>query len=123
MPAPPGPVAALPAVAAATPAAPPRDAVPHVSKAWLDGVAQWLQAHRTYPPIARKLGRQGTVLIRFTVDHDGVVTGVVILRGSGSDMLDDAALALMRDARLPPFPREMPSVTESITVPIRYELD
>ncbi len=38
---------------------------------WLAGVNAWLAAHLFYPETARRLGRQGTVVVRFTVERDG----------------------------------------------------
>lgn len=94
-----------------------------MSPAWLAGVNEWLRGHRSYPEMARRLGRQGTVLVRFTVDREGHVLDVSLVQGSGSEMLDEAAQALLHDARLPPFPPDMLLPQQSVTVPIRYRLD
>ena len=91
--------------------------------AWLAGVGAWLQAHRSYPQMARALGRQGTVVVQVTVDPSGHVVGFDLVRGSGSDSLDRAAEALMRNAQLPPFPPDMRLPRQSLTVPIHYQLD
>ena len=91
--------------------------------AWLAGVSQWLLAHRTYPEMARQLGRQGTVVVEITVDPDGHVQDVKLIHGSGSDSLDRAAQALVRNAQLPPFPPDMKLPRQSLTLPIRYRLE
>lgn len=91
--------------------------------AWLADVAAWLLAHRSYPEMARELGRQGTVVMQITVDPQGHVEDVNLVRGSGTDLLDHAAEALVRSAHLPPFPPDMNLPRQSITIPIRYRLE
>jgi protein TonB len=91
--------------------------------AWLEGVGAWLLAHRSYPEMARALGRQGTVVVQITVDANGHVEDVNVVRGSGSESLDHAAEALVRNARLPPFPADMKQPRQSVTIPVRYRLE
>ncbi|HYZ61144.1 MAG TPA: energy transducer TonB, partial [Acetobacteraceae bacterium] len=81
------------------------------------------QAHRSYPEEARRRAEQGTVLIRFTVNRDGQVLAVSLVQGSGSPALDEAAQAILRGARLPPFTADMPEGQTTVTVPIRYRLE
>jgi TonB family protein len=45
-----------------------------------------------------------------------------IVAASGSRLLDDAALALLRQAGLPPFPPDMTQARLTITTTIRYSL-
>jgi len=113
------PAEPAPSQPAAAPPAPPA----HPSPAWLAGISAWLLAHRSYPDAARQRGQEGTVVVRFTVDHDGHVLDVTLVRGSGSDALDQAAQSLLRGAVLPPFPSEMTLPQQVITVPIRYRLE
>ena len=63
------------------------------------------------------------MVLRFTAAHDGQVLEVNLVHGSGSEVLDQAAQTLLRDARLPPFPADMPMPRQSVTVPIRYRLE
>jgi protein TonB len=62
-------------------------------------------------------------VVHFTVERDGRVRDVAIVRGSGSDLLDQAALAVLQEARLPPFPADMTLPQLSMTVPIHYRLE
>lgn len=119
----------LPASATESGAAPSLSAQPRQAAAtgpdpaWLAGVSAWLLAHRSYPEMARSLGRQGTVLMQITVDSEGHVVGLALLQGSGSDSLDHAAETLVRNAHLPPFPSDMRVATQSLTIPIHYRLE
>jgi protein TonB len=73
--------------------------------------------------MARRLGREGTVIVRITVDPDGHVLDVTLVQGSGTDSLDQAAEALVRNAQLPPFPPDMKLPRQTVTLPIRYRLE
>jgi periplasmic protein TonB len=101
-------------------AAPPSG---EISPIWRKGVAEWLRANRRYPDDARRRNETGVVQVRFVVARDGRVIDFAILRGSGSAILDDAARAMLADARLPAFPDGMPQETTSVTVQIRFDLE
>jgi protein TonB len=73
--------------------------------------------------MARRLGRQGTVVVQISVGPDGHVQDVTLVQGSGSDSLDQAAEALVRNAHLPPFPPDMKLPRQSVTLPIHYRLE
>jgi len=60
--------------------------------------------------------------VRFTVGRDGQVLDAQVVRGSGSDLLDQAALAMFRGGRTPPFPADMVQPQVTTTVAIRYRL-
>ena len=55
--------------------------------------------------------------------HDGQVTTVTLVSSSGSPTLDEAAQAMLRGARLPPFTADMTQGQTTVTVPIRYRLE
>jgi periplasmic protein TonB len=93
------------------------------SPAWLAGVNEWLLAHRSYPEMARRLGQEGAVGVRFTVDRDGRVLNVSLVRSSGSEVLDQAAQEMLRNARLPAFPSDILQAQQTVTISIHYRLD
>lgn len=53
----------------------------------------------TYPTIARRRSWEGTVLLGIDCDAEGVVQFVTIVRSSGHGVLDDAAVAAVRQWR------------------------
>ena len=85
---------------------------------WNALFSAWLATRKTYPEIARRRGEQGSVTLRFTVAGDGEVVAVALVAGSGSRILDDSALALLRNARLP---RPQTEITQ--TVRVQYQLE
>ncbi len=118
-PAPPEPT---PAVAAPPPPVSPPPAPAQVSPAWRQALAAWLTSRKTYPDEARQSGAEGGVVLRFTVERSGRVRDVVLVRSSGSPVLDAAAEAMLRGAALPAFTAEMPSESITVTVQVHYSL-
>ena len=85
--APPGPVVAAPVA----PVPAPKAIAPTPARA-LAGT----HTIPPYPELARRLGEQGTVELRISLDVTGAVSAVIVQRSSGSDRLDAAAVAWVR---------------------------
>jgi protein TonB len=51
-----------------------------------------------YPPVARRLGEQGTVKVKYLVEADGSVGDCDVMTSSGSQRLDDAACVMVMNA-------------------------
>lgn len=101
-PAPLPPITAPVAVATAPPPPPPpAPAPPRIQLPSSD--AEFLQNQKpSYPPLSRRLGEQGTVMVEVLVGVDGTVQRVGIKRSSGFDRLDQAALSAVRRWRFVP---------------------
>jgi protein TonB len=81
-------------------------------------VAQ-LERHKRYPPQAQ--GKVGEARLAFSIDRSGHVVASRIVHSSGSDALDQEALALVkRAAPLPPPPAGISDDQLLFVVPIRY---
>lgn len=131
------PLAPLPSVAspsgparpsgAQPPAAPsaagPAPASSVVSGAWRSALAAWMQSRKRYPDEARRQMTEGQVSVRFTIGRDGQVLDAQVVRGSGSDLLDQATLSMFRGGRAPSFPADMVQQQVTTTVSIRYRLE
>jgi protein TonB len=115
-PAPAAPTARQQQVAPVDSAAPP--AAPSIVPGWNVQLANWLAAHKRYPPAARSRGEEGEVLIHFTVESDGHVIDVAVAQSSGHADLDAAALAMLQGATVPP-----PGTAATRTVRIHFHLD
>jgi protein TonB len=75
-----------------------------------------------YPAVARASGIEGTVLLKVTVDEEGRVAGVVVLR-SDSPIFDEAAVRVVRRWEFAPAERDGVPVRSTITVPLRFTLE
>jgi protein TonB len=80
-------------------------------------------AKPTYPPLSRRLGEQGQVLVRVLIGADGVAQKAEVKQSSGFERLDQAALsAAMRWRYLPGRRGGVPEAMW-FTVPISFALD
>lgn len=61
-----------------------------------------IESAKRYPKIARKMGIEGTAVVRFKLRPKGQIETVEIVESSGSEILDKASLETVRDAA--PFP-------------------
>jgi TonB family protein len=89
-----------------------------VGEDWFNLVSAWWLRHRFYPSEAGRLEQEGDVALRLVVARDGAVRAVDVEHGSGSPWLDMGALAVFRDAKLPPLPPDVrdPDVTLEFTI-------
>ncbi|MDR0452661.1 MAG: TonB family protein, partial [Treponema sp.] len=71
-----------------------------------------------YPPPARRAGIQGVTEVSFTIHEDGRVSAVTVRAGSGHEVLDEAAVAVIFAAA--PFPA--PPAAARIAIPISFRL-
>ncbi|MCX8123147.1 MAG: TonB family protein [Spirochaetes bacterium] len=76
-----------------------------VSMQYTDMIRQRIQEALLYPATARKDGIEGQAYVKFTIEKNGNVMGVVLVQSSGSLLLDTAAISAIHSAApFPPIP-------------------
>lgn len=75
-----------------------------------------------YPPISRRVGEQGRVLLRVQVSVAGEALNVQIHQSSGYSRLDQSAAEAVRDWRFVPARRGQQAVSEWVVVPVVFSL-
>ena len=76
-----------------------------------------------YPLVARRLGKEGVVLLEVLVAPDGRAADVRMIRSSGFAPLDESAVTTVRERwRFVPARRDGLPVESRVTVPIRFRL-
>ena len=95
------------------------DFVPIEDQPVLIGGIDGLQRRVTYPEVARKVGAQGTVHVRFVVDENGRVVDPQILR-SPHPALSEAALTAITESRFEPGRQRGRAVKVRLTLPVRF---
>lgn len=75
-----------------------------------------------YPPAAKRLGIEGKVVLRITIEKDGSVDEVTVQKGLGYG-LDQVAVAAMSKCRFQPALKEGEPVAVRVTYRFRFELD
>lgn len=90
---------------------------------YLAHVVASIRRKQHYPRRSRRRGEEGTVTVRFVIEHDGRITGVSIIDSSGHSRLDQAAIeTLRRAAPFEPIPPAMNRQRWPLSVPIAYSL-
>jgi len=79
-------------------------------------------SERDYPRLARQQNWQGTTEVRLQIGSDGKVKDVVVGRTSGYDLLDQRAIQLVKQLRLPKIPSAFRQREFTVTVPITFAL-
>lgn len=76
-----------------------------------------------YPPMSRRLGEMGKVVLRVTLDAQGRVARATINQSSGFSRLDEAALAAVREWRCTPAQRNGQAVEATALQPFNFVLE
>jgi protein TonB len=100
-------------------------AIKDIAGAYRTMVHGRIAALQQYPVSARRLEEEGTVLVRFTILASGKIADVSIVESSGSQSLDEAAIAIFMqglNGQLPPIPIELNKTKWTLSLPIRYQL-
>jgi protein TonB len=95
----------------------------HALPDWTSRLVARLERYKRYPAAAQARGEHGVAQLAFSVDRRGRVHDARIVHSSGSALLDNATLALVRRAEpLPPPPAGIPGARIPVVVPIRYRI-
>lgn len=75
-----------------------------------------------YPPVSKRLGEEGKALLKYSVQEDGSVTGVAVVKSSGYSRLDDAAVQCVQAWRYKPATQGGRAIAVSTQSMITYQL-
>lgn len=124
----PAPVPTEPAVAA-TPAAPasppaaPAPAAPAQPKTITSGIEYLQPPQPEYPMLSKRMGEEGTVMLRITVNERGRVERVDIHKSSGIARLDESARQAALRAVFKPYLENGRAIPVYAILPIKFQLD
>lgn len=118
----PAPVPPAPAEPSPAPAKPVEPAVPAVQLP--SSTADYLNNPApAYPPLSRRLGEQGRVVVRVLIGTDGTASQAEIRSSSGFERLDQAALQTVLKWRYVPGKRAGVPEAMWFNVPINFVLE
>ena len=80
------------------------------------------QVRPAYPPAPRRLGIQGTTMLRVHVLADGRIGDVLVERSAGHPDLDHAAMDAVRRWRFDPARRGLEAVAMWVLLPVEFRL-
>jgi protein TonB len=125
---PPAPAAPAAPGAAGTAARPAASGVPAAEAAALTrelatAVRAAIARAQRYPAQARNRGITGTSVIRVTIGRNGVLRNVALVRSSGSELLDAAAVASAQAVgRYPAAPADLPGASFTFEAGLVFDL-
>jgi protein TonB len=101
----------------AAPPAPPKLELPSSDADYLNNPKP------PYPPLSKRMGEQGKVIIRTLIGADGTAQDASIFKSSGFDRLDQSALATARKWRYVPGKRAGVAEAMWFNVPFEFVLE
>jgi protein TonB len=82
-----------------------------------------IKQYEEYPPIAKRRRWEGTTVVQLRLAPDGKVTNIVVVEKSGYEILDEAAVNMIRKASPLPLPPEgLRGRDHTVLVPIKFRL-
>lgn len=115
----PRPQTVAPVIAMPAPQIPVLVVEPAALEAYRQSVSKEVMRHMRYPRVAVMRKWQGKTVVEMKLSADGEVIQVVVAESSGKDVLDDAALKMVR--RSLPLPKP-PQGVRTVTVPVVFRL-
>ena len=84
---------------------------------------KYLSEHIKYPVICQENGIQGKVICQFTVNKDGSIVDIQVLRSSGHDALDKEAMRVIQSMpKWAPGKQRGKPVRSRFTLPVTFKL-
>ena len=84
--------------------------------------SKWVNQRLVYPEIAKENGVQGRVTLQFTVEKDGSVTKVKVLRGVDSSLDKEAVRVVSQSPKWKPGKQRDRAVPVTYTFPVIFQL-
>ena len=84
--------------------------------------SKWVNTHLDYPELAKENGIQGRVTLQFTVNTDGSVSGVKVLRGVDPSLDKEAVRVVSQSPKWTPGKQRDRPVKVTYTFPVIFQL-
>ena len=84
--------------------------------------SKWVNSRLVYPEIAKENGVQGRVTLQFTVNADGTVSNVKVLRGGDSSLHKEAVRVVSSSPKWKPGKQRDRAVKVTYTFPVIFQL-
>jgi protein TonB len=91
-----------------------------LSEQYRQTISAKIKKFEEYPPLAKRRHWEGTTVVQLRFAADGTVADISVVEKSGHDILDEAAVKMIRAAAPLPIP---PEGLRTVHVPIKFRLD
>ena len=83
-----------------------------------------IKQYEEYPTVAKRRHWEGTTIVQLRLSPEGKVTDISVVEKSGHEILDEAAVRMIRKASPLPLPPDgLRGRDQTILVPIKFRLD
>ncbi len=89
---------------------------------WQSVLQAYLSSRKRYPSTARRLRQEGTVAVQASFSANGELLSASVVKSAESDILDEAALQLVREAANAAASKAQPGQAVSRRIPVVYKL-
>ena len=90
---------------------------------WQKMLIDHLNRHKRYPDAARSRRAQGVVVVAFSLDRSGQLLASHVTKSSGSEALDEEAIAVLKRASPLPAPPDLIAAPMlDLTLPIQFRI-
>lgn len=93
----------------------------HQMTDWRSQILLRLQKVKNYPDSARAMQEEDTITVSFTVQPDGSVTNIRIVKSQGFEPLEDEVMNML--AKASPMPKPPAGEAVTLTVPVAFSLN
>jgi protein TonB len=90
---------------------------------YLAVVRTTVESNKGYPAVAKRMGIEGSVVVRLTISADGYTQGIDLLVSSGNKHLDSAAIGAVRKSQPFQLPGHYGLSGITIDIPIVFRID
>ncbi|TNF68931.1 MAG: energy transducer TonB [Gammaproteobacteria bacterium] len=94
----------------------------HITPSYIQQVLIHLQKYRYYPPLAQRRHLTGSAKMNLVLDCQGQLISYHIIHSTSVDLLDTAAIKMIKDAQPYPIPKDC-KADFNIDVPIIFKLN
>ena len=95
----------------------------NATEEYLAHLRQHVRENNHYPTLSRRLGEEGVVVLRLTLNRNGSLMKLEVVQQCPYHRLNDAAFeGVTRAAPFGEFPAELPFEQWRITMPVRFQL-
>lgn len=102
-------------------ASPNSDEFSSAKSRYMDEILKELKRNHRYPKIAENRGLQGVAKVEVRLDNEGGIVSATVVESSGSNILDEGALATVRRSNFKQYMKDiLKSRIDTITVPVSF---
>lgn len=87
-----------------------------------EAMAKFVESNLVYPEMARKMQQSGEVVVEFTVERGGALTGVNVIKGICSELDAEAVRVVRSMPRWKPGTKNGVPVRVTMTMPINFKI-